>query len=195
MTLGEKLKDIRKRFGLSQEKLANILNVSRQAITKWENDTGIPDISNLQEISKVFGITVDYLLNNQNRLPALSMKKELDKGKYKNKIFSYVEILNEYYPSPWEVYPLIREKKPSKLENAFDFMIGAGTVGLADALGDMSPYYLAVKDDLKMLVNIKDWTLTVHELPSDINVKKFKFGKNQFNRCGKLNFKKDNLNN
>lgn len=98
MTLGEKLKDIRKRFGLSQEKLANMLNVSRQAITKWENDTGIPDISNLQEISKVFGITVDYLLNNQNRLPALSMKKELDKGKYKNKIFSYAEILNKYYP-------------------------------------------------------------------------------------------------
>ena len=51
MTLGQKLKEIRKRFGLSQEQLAEIMNVSRQAITKWENDTGIPDTSNLLELS------------------------------------------------------------------------------------------------------------------------------------------------
>ena len=66
MTLGQKLKEIRKRFCLSQEELATIVNVSRQAITKWENDCGLPDVSNLQEISKVFGITVDYLLNDDN---------------------------------------------------------------------------------------------------------------------------------
>lgn len=40
------------------------MNVSRQAITKWENDGVLPDVSNLQELSKVFGITVDYLLND-----------------------------------------------------------------------------------------------------------------------------------
>lgn len=38
MTLGQKLREIRKRFALSQEQLAEIMNVSRQAITKWEND-------------------------------------------------------------------------------------------------------------------------------------------------------------
>ena len=47
MTLGQKLKEIRKRFGLSQEQLAEIMNVSRQAITKWENEGGLPDVSNL----------------------------------------------------------------------------------------------------------------------------------------------------
>ena len=87
MTLGQKLKEIRKRFGLSQEQLAEIMNVSRQAITKWENDGGLPDINNLQELSKIFGITVDYLLNDKNVLPTLSMKKELDRKKYKNKFF------------------------------------------------------------------------------------------------------------
>ena len=73
MSLGEKLKEVRKRFGLSQEALASILNVSRQAVTKWENDDGMPDISNLQELSKVFGLTVDYLVNNDDNLPALSI--------------------------------------------------------------------------------------------------------------------------
>ena len=56
MTLGEKIKNIRKRFGLSQEKLAEILNVSRQAITKWESDGGFPDTANLVEISKIHSL-------------------------------------------------------------------------------------------------------------------------------------------
>lgn len=64
MTLGQKLRKIRSKFGLSQEQLAEVINVSRQAITKWENDGGLPDVSNLQEISEVFGVTVDYLLND-----------------------------------------------------------------------------------------------------------------------------------
>lgn len=187
MTLGEKLKEIRKRFGLSQEQLAEIMNVSRQAITKWENDGGIPDVTNLQELSKVFGITVDYLLNDENGLPALSMTKQLDQDKYDGKISSYSLILKEYYSAPWEVYSLIRDKKMSKLEATFDFLIGTGTVGLADALNDLSPFYLVIKDNLKMLVNIKDWTLRVYELPSDTNVKKFAYGKNKFKMCCKVN--------
>lgn len=116
MTLGEKLKEIRNKFGLSQEQLAEIMNVSRQAITKWEADGGIPDVSNLQELSKVFGITVDYLLKEENQLPALSMRKVLDKEKYKNKLSSYSSILKEYYAKPYEIYNLVRRKKMTKLE-------------------------------------------------------------------------------
>ena len=86
--LGEKIKEMRKKFGLSQEELASIMNVSRQAITKWESDGGLPDISNLQELSKVFGITIDYLLDNNNDLPLMVMKKQINKEKYKNKISS-----------------------------------------------------------------------------------------------------------
>ena len=91
MTLGKKLKEIRKNFGLSQEELAEMMHVSRQAITKWENDNGLPDVSNLQELSKVFGLTVDYLLDNDKQLPALSMRLELNKEDYKNKILCTVK--------------------------------------------------------------------------------------------------------
>ena len=73
MTLGQKLKEIRKKFGLSQEQLAEIMNVSRQAITKWETDVGLPDTENLKELSRIFGITIDYLLDNNNELPLLVM--------------------------------------------------------------------------------------------------------------------------
>lgn len=63
MTLGEKLKELRKKFGLTQEEFGSMMNVSRQAITKWENDNGIPDISNLVQLANFFEISVDYLLD------------------------------------------------------------------------------------------------------------------------------------
>lgn len=191
MTLGQKLKEIRKRFGLSQEQLAEIMNVSRQAITKWENDGGMPDVSNLQELSKVFGITVDYLLNDDNQLPALSLKKELDKEKYKNKLTMYDEVLKEYYPEPYEIFILSRNKKLTIPELLLDTFIAPeiGPISTADGLSDLSPYYLVKKDNLKLLVNIKNWTLEVIELPNNTNEKKFVYGKNKFINCGKLKMK------
>ena len=65
MTFAEKLKIIRKQAGFSQERLAEKLGVSRQAITKWETDTGIPDIENIMAISALFGISIDELLSNE----------------------------------------------------------------------------------------------------------------------------------
>lgn len=192
MTLGQKLRKIRSKFGLSQEQLAEVINVSRQAITKWENDGGLPDVSNLQEISEVFGVTVDYLLNDDSNLPALSMKKKLDRNKYKNKVIMYSEVLKEYYPEPYEIFVLSRTKKLNFIELILDTFIAPsiGPVSTADELGDLSPYYLVKKDDLKLLVNIKNYTLEVIELPFNTNDKKFIYKKNKFRNCGKLKLSK-----
>ena len=65
MTLAEKLKSMRKQAGLSQEQLAEKLGVSRQAVTKWETDAGIPDIENVMAISALFDISMDELLSNE----------------------------------------------------------------------------------------------------------------------------------
>ena len=65
MTFAEKLKSIRKKAGLSQEQLAEKLGVSRQAVTKWETETGIPDIENMMAISALFDISIDELLSNE----------------------------------------------------------------------------------------------------------------------------------
>ena len=59
-------KNKRRKRGLSQEELADILNVSRQAITKWETDRGIPDIANLIRISEEFEISLDELIKGDN---------------------------------------------------------------------------------------------------------------------------------
>ena len=62
INLGDKLKSLRKEKNISQEKLAQYLNVSFQAVSKWENGSTYPDIELLPEISRFFGITVDELL-------------------------------------------------------------------------------------------------------------------------------------
>lgn len=64
MTFGEKLNLLRKKNGISQEQLALQLNVSRQAISKWEMGS-IPDVSNILKIASFFDCSLDYLLNDQ----------------------------------------------------------------------------------------------------------------------------------
>lgn len=64
MEFHKKLKQLRIKNEYSQEQLAEILNVSRQAITKWENNNGMPDISNIKMIASLFGVTLDSLLDD-----------------------------------------------------------------------------------------------------------------------------------
>lgn len=63
--LSEKLYKLRKGSGLSQEQLAEKLNVSRQAISKWESGTAVPESEKLVTISNYFGVSVDYLLKEE----------------------------------------------------------------------------------------------------------------------------------
>lgn len=70
MNFAEKLKNARKNAGMSQEALAEKLGVSRQAVTKWETNRGIPDIDNLIVISNLFGISVDEFVSQEKETAA-----------------------------------------------------------------------------------------------------------------------------
>ena len=64
MKLSDKIIQLRKSKGWSQEVLAEKLIVSRQAISRWEGATALPDAANIVQLSKLFGVTTDYLLND-----------------------------------------------------------------------------------------------------------------------------------
>ncbi len=80
MTVGEKIKQLRNEKGLSQEKLAEKLNVSRSAVAKWETDGGIPEIDNLIQLAAVFDISLDELLGNTKEQKT---NKETDRPNYR----------------------------------------------------------------------------------------------------------------
>lgn len=73
MNFSEKLKEIRKNEGLSQEQLAGKMGVSRQAITKWETGKGLPDIENMVILAEIFKTTLDELLRDS----AVKQKQEI----------------------------------------------------------------------------------------------------------------------
>ena len=65
MTFGEKLKALRIKEEYSQEQLAGLLHVSRQAVTKWESNAGMPDIENIKAVADLFDGTLDSLLRDE----------------------------------------------------------------------------------------------------------------------------------
>ena len=66
MTIGEKIVKLRKRNGMSQESFSEKLGVSRQAISKWENDTAQPTSENLAQIAKLFNVSISSLLDDED---------------------------------------------------------------------------------------------------------------------------------
>jgi len=122
MTFGKKLQLLRKQKGISQEQLASLLTVSRQAISKWELDNSLPDTENVIMISELFDVSTDYLLkdyveNTKESLECVSSIKDdlipICRKKEKIKIFLgitcvlfsclsffVVWILEKIYPAP-----------------------------------------------------------------------------------------------
>ncbi len=62
MNISERLCDLRKKAGYSQEQLAELLGISRQAISKWESGQGNPDIDNIIKLTKIYQVSADYIL-------------------------------------------------------------------------------------------------------------------------------------
>ncbi len=68
MTLGERIQTLRKEQGMSQEALAEAAGVSRQSVSKWENDAALPDIDNVIQLSRLFGVRTDALLTGETAI-------------------------------------------------------------------------------------------------------------------------------
>lgn len=64
MTFGEKIKSLREQNGITQDELAERLYVTRTAVSKWENDKGLPSIDTLKRIAELFGVTLDELVSD-----------------------------------------------------------------------------------------------------------------------------------
>lgn len=81
MELEKKLVHLRKEKGLTQLELSEALKVSRQAVSKWESGAAMPSTENLQCLSKLYGVSIDYLINAESPLQI----EETHTGKRKNK--------------------------------------------------------------------------------------------------------------
>ena len=195
MTLGEKIREARKQACLSQEELAVKLGVSRQAVSKWESDKGIPDIYNLKAIAKLLSVSVDYLLDDGTDMNKVVMKESIDLAQVpKTKYFCKEDVVvMEKFPEADSIFRLMRERALKKREKVADSLIGwavliLGDIPLfdtfvfADQLRDMSLYYLVNQRGKQFLVNVQKDYIVSEELANPIHEKKFVLGDNKFQR-------------
>lgn len=83
MNIADRLKELRKKAGYSQEQLAEMLDISRQAVSKWESGQGNPDIENVIKLTEIYGVSADHILlgyekkdNSDAPQPKEKIKKE-----------------------------------------------------------------------------------------------------------------------
>lgn len=94
MEFNEKLQELRKNRGLTQEELAELLFVSRAAVSKWESGRGYPNIESLKELAKFFSVTVDELLSGEKLLSIAEREKKADVRKICDLLFGFADLLS-----------------------------------------------------------------------------------------------------
>jgi len=124
MSLGEKIKSLRQKAGMSQEKLAEAIGVSRQAVTKWESDISSPNTDNLFRLAELFGITPSELLDFES--------EKSDKG-------LAVEIKSELAK---EIYSLYKTEEAEKLAEKSSFRNKNIKTALLIAAGYLIIYFI-----------------------------------------------------
>lgn len=85
-TLDSRIAELRRKKNMTQEELAAELGVTAQAVSKWENDLSCPDITLLPQLARLFGVTIDELLGNQNQ-PETTLLPEEQRKPLKDMIF------------------------------------------------------------------------------------------------------------
>jgi len=186
MTFGEKLKEARKKAGLTQVQLAEKMNVSRSAVAKWENSNGMPDIENMKLLAQLLNVSIDYLLKDDSTIDFTEVREAivLDELEVTGKCRSKQDAaVLAKYPNATHIYPLIKYRNLSKKEHILDFIFFPGIFQVAHAMADLSSYYLVENDNRQYLVNVTKDFITSVELAKKISEKKFIIGNQKFKRA------------
>ena len=191
MTLGEKIKEARKQCGLSQEQLAEKMSVSRSAIAKWETDKGLPDIDNLKALAGFLNVSVDYLLDDGERIDELVTREAYDLASYGkgSKKKKKDRVMREKFPDA-EIHTLLGKLKLTKSEKVIDNLLGFftdapfGTPDLINSFKNMDKeFYLVARDGKQFLVIVTDEFVETRQFTKPITTDKFEIGNWKFTKC------------
>lgn len=94
MEFNEKLQELRKNRGLTQEELAEILYVSRTAISKWESGRGYPNIESLKDISKFFSVGIDDLLSGEKLISIAENENKSNIQNICDLLFGIIDVMS-----------------------------------------------------------------------------------------------------
>lgn len=192
MTLGEKIKEARKKCGLSQQRLAEKMSVSRSAVAKWETDKGLPDIDNLKVLAQFLNVSVDYLLDNEKNIIEECVTREsyklsdYGKGSKKKK---KDRVIRKKYPEA-KIHTLLGKLKLTKSEKIIDNLLGFFTdapFGMPDLINSFKnmdkEFYLVISNEKQFFVTITDEFIETRLLTGAVTSDNFEIGDWKFTKC------------
>lgn len=157
MTLGEKIREARRKCGFSQEQLAEKMSVSRSAVAKWETDKGLPDVGNLRILARLLNVSIDHLLDEGQAADAAVIRERYDLEAYGygcSRVKKDRMVLEKYPDAA--VYPLLARQDPACTELPAESG-SACRAGAADRFRQTDrSFYLLEKEGRRFLVTVTD---------------------------------------
>ncbi|PAU67254.1 DNA-binding protein [Bifidobacterium criceti] len=190
MTLGDKIRAARLEAGLTQDEMAGKLFVSRQAITKWENGKGVPDIGNLRRLARLLGVSVDYLLDDGEDaeaatralrepidLTSVDARRSADSG-WSIKAAKKDVIVRGMWPDA-TIHRLVSEPILTHDEKVVDNVLGFltpagfGIPQILDSVRDRRDrYYLVDRGTFQLLVTVSDEFVESRRLAEHVDLRR-----------------------
>ena len=193
MIFAKKLKQLRQQTGWSQEQLADQLNVTRQAVAKWERGAGFPDIDNMQALAKLFNTSVDELLDYTRAGLASAMREPLDLDAYPTDMKGYSAsdlAVADKFADADQIESLNRHRRLTWWQKIIDFFVGAGTLDVAfsgEAIGQLKGdrrYYLVEKSGRSWIVEVTKTYVERRELTKPFPRQQLSVGDFIYRRSG-----------
>ncbi len=193
MIFAKKLKQLRQQAGWSQEQLADRLNVTRQAVAKWERGAGFPDIDNVQALAKLFNTSVDELLDYKRAGLASAIREPLDLDAYPTDTKGYSAsdlAVADKFADADKIESLNRHRQLTWWQKIIDFFVGAGTLDMAfsgEAIGQLKGdrrYYLVEKSGRSWIVEVTKTYIERRELTKPFPHQQLSVGDFIYRRSG-----------
>jgi len=139
--LGQALKESRNEAGLSQSDVADAIHVSRQSVSKWENNTQMPDISRVQELCQMYGVSIDQLMDGldesgQGDISKESIHNELNDEENVN-VHNLVDNLKDDYT---------KVKTQTRLDDSALLLILTGICAFIPVVDVIAPFFIIWKN-------------------------------------------------
>lgn len=184
MTLGEKIREARRKCGLSQEQLAEKMSVSRSAIAKWETDKGLPDVGNLKMLARLLNVSVDHLLDETQTVDDLVIREtyQLAAYGYGCKRVKKDRVVRSKFPDA-AIYPLLARQELVDLGSIADNTPDCRTNPLDRVKITDRAFYLIEKDDRQFVVTVTDIYVEIQPLEYPFQGNSFRFHGWSFIKC------------
>lgn len=188
MTLGEKIRDARRKCGLSQEQLAEKMCVSRSAIAKWETDKGLPDVGNLKLLARLLSVSVDHLLDEAEPTDSPVIREAYNLASYGRgcKKVKKDRVIRQKFPEA-KIIPLLGQQELPPMDQDMDAAMDCRMGTFPSAANYRSEpdkaFYLVEKEERQFLITVADAFMETRPLEQPVHGNSFQLDGWRFIKC------------